>query len=68
MRKYDFKCKVCDLVIETDDPDIAPHCPKDSTQMKRVYSFGGTILKGGGWYSVEKRRTDGGTIGIEDPT
>jgi len=35
--------------------------------MKRKYNFAGSILKGSGWYSVDRRRSDGGTIGIEDP-
>lgn len=66
MPKYDFVCPECKIVKETIDTNPID-CDKCKAQMKRKYSFAGTILKGAGWYSVDKRRTDGGTIGIEDP-
>jgi predicted nucleic acid-binding Zn ribbon protein len=70
MPKYDFRCPKCSRVEEFDytDPGAKCECSGEAVDMKRVYAFGGTLLKGSGWYSVDKRRTDGGTIGIEDPT
>jgi len=69
MPKYDFKCPECNSVQEFDttSPKAICNCAKGGIEMKRVYAFGGTVLKGSGWYSVDRRRTDGGTIGIEDP-
>ena len=70
MPKYDFKCPECGSTQEFDtlSPNAFCDCTGNNISMKRVYAFGGTVLKGSGWYSVDKRRTDGGTIGIEDPT
>lgn len=70
MPKYDFKCPLCKSVKEFDviSPSATCQCVEGGVQMKRIYSFAGTVLKGSGWYSVDKRKTDGGTIGIEDPT
>jgi putative FmdB family regulatory protein len=70
MPKYDFKCPSCNLTkeFETTSPSAFCDCRDGGVEMKRVYSFAGTVLKGSGWYSVDRRRTDGGTIGIEDPT
>jgi predicted nucleic acid-binding Zn ribbon protein len=67
MPKYDFKCPVCQKTKETDSPDgrIECSCQTPPNIMKRVYSFGGTVLKGFGWYSVDKRKTDGGKIGLD---
>jgi len=80
MPKYEFKCTHCDLVLVEEertpesiqivdredgmhcplhDPDL---CPKD---FKRVYSFAGTVFKGSGFYSIDKRKTDGGTVGVD---
>jgi putative FmdB family regulatory protein len=69
MPKYDFKCPKCLKVQEFEDidPGAKCKCSGKAVKMKRVYAFGGTVLKGSGWYSVDKRRTDGGTVGIEDP-
>lgn len=80
MPKFDYRCSECGLIVEEDEPDlmvIVSHkadgtdvTEKTKPEMlctgtfKRVYSFGGSILKGSGWYSVDKRRTDGGTIGV----
>lgn len=80
MPKFDYKCKKCGYVVELDEPDlkVIVHHKKDGTPVKeethpdmmcdgmfkRVYSFAGSVLKGSGWYSVDKRKTDGGTIGV----
>lgn len=66
MPKYDFVCPKCESITETSDTNPID-CDKCNIKMKRKYAFAGTLLKGSGWYSVDKRRTDGGTIGIEDP-
>lgn len=70
MPKYDFKCPVCSSVREFETRFAKPvcECLSGGIEMQRVYTFAGTILKGSGWYSVDKRKTDGGTVGIEDPT
>ncbi len=70
MPKYDFKCVKCGKIEEStvNSPSPACGCSGISLEMKRIYAFAGSVLKGSGWYSVDKRRTDGGTIGIEDPT
>lgn len=72
MPVYTYKCQSCNLHIDL--PEIGlegspcelyiKNIPCKGT-LKRVYNFGGTVLKGSGWYSVDKRRTDGGTIGID---
>jgi len=66
MPRYDFQCGRCDDVREatSTDPIDCAYC---GIGMKRKYNFAGSILKGSGWYSVDRRRSDGGTIGIEDP-
>jgi len=70
MPKYDFKCVKCGKIEEftVNSPSPACDCSGISLEMKRIYTFAGSVLKGSGWYSVDRRRTDGGTIGIEDPT
>lgn len=69
MPTYDFKCPKCEKVKEISISYSArtPKCDDCGKEMKKMYSFAGAILKGSGWYSVDKRKTDGGTIGIEDP-
>lgn len=67
MARYDFVCKVCGRIEETDDRENPPYCEcvHPATQMKRKYMLGGAVFRGSGWYSVDKRKTDGGTIGID---
>jgi putative FmdB family regulatory protein len=65
MPTFEYKCPECKKTEETDSNDSKIYCDCTGAKvaMKRVYSFSGTVLKGSGWYSVDKRKTDGGTIG-----
>lgn len=72
MPTYSYKCKECDRSFESERHGLEGlHCADvldDSTcfgAIRRIYNFSGSILKGTGWYSVDKRKIDGGTIGID---
>ena len=64
---FEYKCKLCNHTLDDNLPDAELFCGEcDSPDpMKRVYSFSGTVLKGSGWYSVDKRKADGGKIGLD---
>ena len=66
MIRYDFKCRDCGLISEftSTDADNNP-CPECGGPTKRLYNFAGSVLKGSGWYRVDKRKTDGGKIGLD---
>lgn len=66
-RVYEYECPACGTVIEANTHDLQQYCDCDrpAQLMKRKYSLGGIVFKGSGWYHVDKRKTDGGTIGID---
>jgi predicted nucleic acid-binding Zn ribbon protein len=64
---YEYKCVSCGDIIESDTNEfVGTHdCEDPPARYKRLYQLGGAVLKGSGWYSVDKRKTDGGTLGID---
>ena len=64
---YEYKCVSCGHIMEsgTHDLEETHACTDPPARYKRLYQLGGTVLKGSGWYSVDKRKTDGGTLGID---
>lgn len=71
VNKFEYRCTKCDASLLLGVYGLEGNHHKDIDEqdcdgiIKRIYSFGGAVLKGSGWYSVDKRRTDGGTIGID---
>jgi predicted nucleic acid-binding Zn ribbon protein len=62
--KYEFKCETCGVITEEDKPDGPSwyHVLEDRSVcglFKRVYSFGGVILKGSGFYKTDNRGSGG---------
>jgi len=51
MAYYDFECKVCAKVIETDDPTPLP-CTCCGNLMVRIWSSTPVHFKGTGFYST----------------
>jgi predicted nucleic acid-binding Zn ribbon protein len=64
---YEYKCDACGDIIESESRELfSEHtCQNPPGVYKRLYRIGGVSFKGGGWYSVDKRKTDGGKIGID---
>lgn len=59
MPTYDFKCRVCDQVIELkvalEDRDSVP-CPKCENIMSRQLSVPAIQFKGSGFYMTDNRK------------
>lgn len=51
MPYYDFECKTCIKVMETNDP-TPPPCPSCANMMVRIWSPIPTHFKGSGFYST----------------
>lgn len=57
MPVYEYKCQKCDKIYESDQTDavLKCYCVDPPVNLKRLYTFGGAVLKGSGWYSVDQR-------------
>lgn len=57
MPQYAFKCEKCPneitLLLKMGDCPETTECPECKDVMKRVWTFGGFQLNGGGWHGVE---------------
>jgi len=55
-RVYEYKCKECGLSVEHAEPDLifGEHLGCDG-DLKRVFSLGGVILKGSGFYRTDNK-------------
>jgi putative FmdB family regulatory protein len=58
MPKYDYVCDICGKLEEQDAPNLEYNC-KCSQQypqrMRRIYSLGGIVFKGNGFYRTDSR-------------
>ncbi len=60
MPAYDFKCKLCGVVVEVTRPgadDSAVPCPACGAETRRVFSPVGVHFKGSGFHNTDYRKT-----------
>ncbi len=60
MPRYDFECKSCHHVFEEEQSYSAttlPVCPQCGKAVQKVLSIPGVVLKGGGYYSTDNRKS-----------
>ena len=59
--RYDFKCPQCEKIIESSSRDNQQTCSDnhEPVDMIRVYSIGGIVFKGNGFYKTDTKNKIG---------